>query len=90
VDAQRIAVFQEEGTMTRRQARGAYGIASAGVLTSSIAMTSSQFDRAVFGILASGSILLAIAIASAFLEMVFRALAWRSERSQQHAPASGD
>ena len=59
-----------------------------GALATFVALMSSRLDRAVFYILSSGSMILALLMASAFLEAIFRLLAAPNPRTQ--APAVSD
>jgi hypothetical protein len=63
---------------------------SVGVLSSSVALMSTRLDRFMFYILSSGSILLAILIASASLDIIFKGIAWACgpARKQGAAPAA--
>ena len=74
--------------MKRPQLTGTYGMLSVGILSSSVAAVSSSLDRFVFYILSSGSILLAILITSASLDMIFKGLGWMCGRARKHDEAS--
>jgi hypothetical protein len=74
--------------VNRPRLTGTYGILSVGVLSSSVALISSSLDRFMFYILSSGSILLAILIASASLDVMFKGIAWMCGRAREHEAAS--
>jgi hypothetical protein len=75
--------------MTQIQKGGIYGISSVGLFSSAIALVSSRLDRAMFCLLSSGSILLALAMASGLLNLIFRGLTRLSEREKEQ-PAMAD
>ena len=64
---------------------GVYGMFSIGVLATLVALMSSRLDRVIFYILSSGSMILALLMASAFLEGIFRLLASPAPRAREFA-----
>jgi hypothetical protein len=89
--------LEEEKTVTGTQRIGTCGIVTVGVLSGGVALISSRLDRALFCVLSSGSILLALTIASTSLDLFFRGLVRlgnrQAEESAVHvseaAPAPG-
>lgn len=66
-----------------------YGIVSAGILSTAIALMSSRLDRALFYFLASGSILLALTFSSLSVDSMLKSFRWEGEPARQSAPADG-
>jgi hypothetical protein len=84
----RQRTLEEEKTVTGTQRIGTCGIVTVGVVSSGVALISSSLDRALFCILSSGSMLLALTIASASLDLFFRGLVrlgnGQAEKSAAH------
>lgn len=69
--------------MTGTQRIGTCGIVTVGVLSSGVALLSSRLDRALFCVLSSGSMLLALTIASTSLDLFFRGLVRLGDRQPE-------
>jgi hypothetical protein len=79
----RQRTLEEEKTVTGTQRIGTCGIVTVGVLSSGVALLSSRLDRALFCVLSSGSMLLALTIASTSLDLFFRGLVRLGDRQPE-------
>ena len=64
-----------------------YGVVSAGILSTAVALLSSRLDRALFYILASGSIFLALAFSFLSADLILRRFRRTNEPTDQPASA---
>jgi hypothetical protein len=69
---------------------GAFGILLVGAAASAVALMSSRIDRALFYILSSGSMILAVLMASAFLKATVKVLAFAGARNREHSADNTD
>ena len=76
-------------TRTTRSHGRSYGIVSAGLLSTVVALVSSRLDRALFYILASGSIFLALAFSSLSMDFILRRFMRASGPTREPASAGG-
>ena len=70
--------------MSGPQATKTYSLLAIGGASIAVALISSRIDGSMFYILSSGSMILAILIASAALDATFKGLAWLRERQEKH------
>ena len=74
----------------RPESARTYGLVSISLFSIAVALMSSRLDGFAFYILSGGSIVLALLMASAVLNMIFTGLAWMCERQlkpRQVSPA---
>jgi hypothetical protein len=78
----RSANFQREDTLNRQQSTETCGILSIGFLESLLTLMSSRIDRFLFYVLSSGSILLALVMASTWWEAIPKRSAWDGQTNR--------
>jgi hypothetical protein len=74
--------------VTGTQKIGTCGIVTVGVLSSGVALMSSRMDRVLFCVLSSGSMLLALTIASTSLDLFFQGLVRLGGRQAEKSAVS--
>lgn len=71
--------------MSSTKTARSYGVVSAGILSTAVALLSSRLDRALFYVLASGSIFLALAFSSVPANLILRRFRPTNEPTGQPA-----